>query len=205
MPMAWSWADQTRHGHLTLVVLDQHKAAQLRPEMADDPGRHRGRDRSGRPGSASARGGGGSRGAQHQVLNQEVLVALEARAGGSRRDDPLLVDGEPLGLAALPPGLEACRPAGIVPWSMPLGLPGLIVGRPLRFLRRAISSRWAAASRSSSATRPNSSSTNRFRSAFDRPSRSGAGDMQGIESELSLRRNPDPAAQPGLLPMLLSI
>ncbi|WP_210252216.1 hypothetical protein, partial [Microvirga tunisiensis] len=49
---------------------------------------------------------------------------------------------------------------------------------------------------------PNSSSTNRFRSAFDRPSRSGAGDMQGIESELSLRRNPDPPAQPGLLPML---
>ncbi|WP_210252212.1 hypothetical protein, partial [Microvirga tunisiensis] len=51
---------------------------------------------------------------------------------------------------------------------------------------------------------PNSSSTNRFRSAFDRPSRSGAGDMQGIESELSLRRNPDPPAQPGLLPMLPS-
>src|SRR5215211_2507916 len=85
---------------------------------------------------------------------------------------------------------------------MPLGLPGLMVGRPLSPLSRAISSRWAATVRSNAVTRPNSSSTNRFRSAFDRPSRSGAGDMQGIESELSLRRNPDPAAQPGLLPML---
>jgi hypothetical protein len=28
--------------------------------------------------------------------------------------------------------------------------------------------------------------------------------MQGIEAELSLRRNPGPAAQPGLLPMLRS-
>src|SRR5215207_10351285 len=108
--------------------------------------------------------------------------------------------------AALGPRRPGLRPEGGDVWgSMPLDLPGLMVGRPLRFLSRAIASRWAATVRSNSATRPNSSSTNRFRSAFDRPSRSGAGDMQGIESELSLRRNPDPAAQPGLLPMLLVI
>jgi hypothetical protein len=32
---------QARHGDLTLVVLVQPEAAQLRPEVADDPGRHR--------------------------------------------------------------------------------------------------------------------------------------------------------------------
>jgi hypothetical protein len=45
---------------------------------------------------------------QHEILDQEVLAALEARAGRDlRRDDPVLVDGEPpdlagLGAAALP-------------------------------------------------------------------------------------------------------
>jgi hypothetical protein len=32
---------QARHRDLTLVVLEQHEPAQLRPEVADDPGRHR--------------------------------------------------------------------------------------------------------------------------------------------------------------------
>src|SRR5215217_5195485 len=77
------------------------------------------------------------------------------------------------------PGLRL-DPGEVVWGSMPLGVRGLIVGRPLRFLRRATSSRWAATSRSSAVTRPNSSSTNCFRSAFDRPSRSGAGDMQRL-------------------------
>ena len=38
--------------------------------------------------------------AQHEVLDDEILVALEARAGGDvRLDDPLLMEGEPIGLA----------------------------------------------------------------------------------------------------------
>jgi hypothetical protein len=47
--------------------------------------------------------------AQHQILDHEVFIALEARAGGDvGRNDLLLADGEPLGLAA--PGPTAPVP-----------------------------------------------------------------------------------------------
>ena len=92
---------QARHGHLALVVLGQHEAAQLRPEVADDAGRHRGDHGLAVGGQPALAAEADHVRAQHQVLDQEVLVALEARAGGDvRLDDPLLVDGEPLGLAA---------------------------------------------------------------------------------------------------------
>ena len=58
-------------------------------------------------------------GAEHEILNEEILVALETRAGGNvGRDDALLVDGEPGRLRPCPPG--ACVRAG---WLEP----GLLV------------------------------------------------------------------------------
>ena len=102
-------SQQTRHGHLALVVLEQHEPAQLRPEVADDPGRHRGSHGPavGREPALTAESDHVR--TQHQVLDQEVLIALEARARGDlRRDHPLLVNAEPPGLAA--PGPTASVP-----------------------------------------------------------------------------------------------
>ena len=41
MPMAAQLCHQTGHSDLALVVLRQHEPTQLRPEVADHPGRHR--------------------------------------------------------------------------------------------------------------------------------------------------------------------
>ena len=91
---------QARHGHLALVVLGQHEAAQLGPEVAGDAGRHRGEHGPAVGGQPALAAQAHHVRAQHQVLDQEVLVALEARAGGDvRLDDALLVDGEPVSLA----------------------------------------------------------------------------------------------------------
>src|SRR5439155_3381534 len=61
---------------------------------------------------------------------------------------------------------------GSVALSMPLGL---IFGRPDPPLSRAISSRWAATVRRSSATSSSSFNTRSFRSACERRSTSGGG------------------------------
>ena len=108
---------QTRHGHLALVVLEQHEPTQLRPEMAGDAGRHRGDYRPPVRSQPALAAEADHVRPQHEVLDQEVLVALEARAGRDiRPDDPVLVDDEPpdlasLGAAAL---LRRLRPGGLV-------------------------------------------------------------------------------------------
>src|SRR6185369_10871976 len=83
--------DQPRQSDLPLMILGQHKAAQLRPEVAITPARQRRHDQlpvwrqPALPAIADAAG------PQHQVLDQEVCVALEARAGRHRsREDPIL-------------------------------------------------------------------------------------------------------------------
>ena len=73
---------QARHGHLALVVLGQHEPAQLGPEVAGDAGRHRGDHRPAVGGQPALAAQADDVRPQHQVLDQEVLVALEARAGG---------------------------------------------------------------------------------------------------------------------------
>jgi hypothetical protein len=94
--------DQARHRDLALVVLGQHEAAQLGPEVAGDAGRHRGDHGPAVRGQPAFAAQAEDVRAEHEVLYEEVLVALEARAGGDvRRHDPLLVDGEPRALAAL--------------------------------------------------------------------------------------------------------
>jgi hypothetical protein len=95
--------DQARNRDLALVVLGQYEPAQRRPEVADDPSRHRRRDGPAVGGQPALAAQADHVRAQHQVLDEEVLVTLEARAGRDlrRRDDPLLVDGEPPDLAAL--------------------------------------------------------------------------------------------------------
>jgi hypothetical protein len=83
--------------------------------VADDPGRHRCHDGPAVRGQPTLAAQADHVRAQHHVLDQEIFIALEARAGGDlRRDDPLLINGEPpnltgLGAAALPsrPGLGA--------------------------------------------------------------------------------------------------
>jgi hypothetical protein len=100
--------DQARHGHLALVVLGQHEPAQRRPEVADDVGRHRRRDGPAVRREPALAAEADHVRAQHEVLDQEVLVALEARAGGDLRlDHALLVDGEPPDLAGLRPAAPA--------------------------------------------------------------------------------------------------
>ncbi|EDP60995.1 hypothetical protein BAL199_00660 [alpha proteobacterium BAL199] len=75
---------QPRHGDLPLVVLRQHEAPQLRPEMAVDPARqrcHHGQAIGRHPALAAEPG---RRRADNQILNDERLVALEARARRNR-------------------------------------------------------------------------------------------------------------------------
>ena len=74
--------DQPWDGDLTLVILCQHEAAQLRPEMAVDPGRQRRHHRAaigGHPALAAEPDGDRP---QHHILDQEILVAFET---GARR------------------------------------------------------------------------------------------------------------------------
>src|SRR3954447_10289476 len=107
MPSARSWV--TRRGTVTWpwMVLQQHEAAQFRPEVAGNPGRHRrehGQALGGHP--AFAADAHDVR-PHHKILDDEVLIALEARAGRNRgRDDALFVDDQPRGLALLRPMLS---------------------------------------------------------------------------------------------------
>jgi hypothetical protein len=84
------------------MVLQQHEAPQFRPEVAGNPGRHRrencppiGREPALPADAHDMR-------VQHQILDDEVLVALEARPGRHvGLDDALLINDQPLGLALL--------------------------------------------------------------------------------------------------------
>ena len=122
---------QTRHGDLALMVLQQHEAAQFRPKVAGNPGRHRrenglpvGREPAFPADAHDMR-------AQHEILDDEVLVALEARPGRHiGLDDALLINDQPLGLALLDAALAGLVPGfGSVFRSMPLGR---IAGAPSR-------------------------------------------------------------------------
>jgi hypothetical protein len=125
---------QARHGHLTLVVLGQHKAAQLGPEVAGDAGRHRRGDGPAVGGEPALAAEAHHVRAEHEVLDQEGLVALKARAGGDvrRRDDPLLVDGQPRALAAL--GIAAPARPGRCGFGALLHAAGLHLGPALHAL-----------------------------------------------------------------------
>jgi hypothetical protein len=70
-------ADQTRHGHLTLRILKQREPAQLEPEVPDNPRGHRGRDGLAVRGQPAFAADADHLRAQHEILDQKVLVALE--------------------------------------------------------------------------------------------------------------------------------
>ena len=73
------------------MVLGQHKAAQLRPEVAINPARQRRHDQLSVRGQPALPAVADAASPQHQVLNDEIRVALEARAGRHRsREDPIL-------------------------------------------------------------------------------------------------------------------
>jgi hypothetical protein len=100
--------DQPRHGGLPLMVLGQHIAPQLRPEVALHPARqgrhHQPPSRRQPPLAAAAH----RLGPQHQILDQEVLVAVEPRAGRHRgAQHPLLDRHARLHLAAAAAGAVA--------------------------------------------------------------------------------------------------
>src|SRR3954452_13096115 len=73
------------------MVLGEHKAAQLRPEVAITPARQRRHDQLPVRGQPALPAVADAASPQHQVLNDEIRVALEARAGRHRsREDPIL-------------------------------------------------------------------------------------------------------------------
>ena len=84
------------------MVLQQHETAQLRPKVTSNPGRHRrenglpvGREPAFPADADDMR-------AQHEILDDEILVALEARSDRHvGLDDALLVNDQSLGLALL--------------------------------------------------------------------------------------------------------
>src|SRR3954451_23795931 len=164
---------QARQSDLPLMILGQHKAAQLRPAVAINPARQRRHDQlpvwrqPALPAIADAAG------PQHQVLNEEICVALEARAGRHRsREDPIL-DGHARRHRAAA-ALGGLSGFGSLAFSIPLGLSA---GRPFSPLSRAISARWAATVCSRDATLPSSSMTSAFSSVEESASRSPGGAM----------------------------
>ena len=60
------------------MVLQQHEAAQLWPEVAGNPGRHRREDGLPVGREPALPADAHDMRAQHQILDDEVLVALEA-------------------------------------------------------------------------------------------------------------------------------
>ena len=68
------------------VILEQHKPAQLRPEVAADPGQHAVPRWSAPPrGQPTLAAEADHVRAQHQALNQEVFGVAEAGADGAVR------------------------------------------------------------------------------------------------------------------------
>ncbi len=95
--------NKARHRHLALVILGQHVAAQLGPEVTGDPRRQRRHDRLALGRQPALAPEPNHVRAQDQVLHHVILVALEARTGRDPcPDHPLLVDHKPLELATAP-------------------------------------------------------------------------------------------------------
>src|SRR6476646_4583830 len=131
-------------------------------------------------------------GANDHVLDQEILIALEARAGRHRDlHDPILVHAQ-IGSAApaaapLAPTLLRRRvPARLLPPAR------LDRWGPLRPLRRASSSRNAATVCSSPAIRSISVTTILFRSAGDKWSRSTRGNIPRLSQTFASLGTPRP-------------
>jgi len=89
------------HRYLALVVLQQHEATQLRPEMAGDALRQRRHHRAAvRPHPAFPAVADHLR-AQHQILDDESVVSFEPRAGWHLHTQHTALDADPrYGLAA---------------------------------------------------------------------------------------------------------
>ena len=168
---------QPGDGHLALMVLGQHEAAQFGAEMAFDAAWQRRDDRAPVRRQPTLPAIAHDMRAKHDVVDDEVLVALEPRTARNRSlEDPVLVD-DPPGSPAATASRRLRDGAGRLAFSIPLGLPGLRVGRPLRPFSRAISSRCAMTVRLRSATRSISSTTRAFSAAFGSDSISEGGDI----------------------------
>ncbi len=96
---------QPRHGHLPLMVLRQHEATQLWPEMTGHAGRQGSQHHPSIRRDPSLPSVTYRLGAQHDVLHHEGLVALEARAWRNLRLDHPVLDGDPWHDLATPPML----------------------------------------------------------------------------------------------------
>ena len=100
---------QSRHRGLPLMILGEHEAPQLRPEMASDAGRQRCRRHLAVGGLPALALEIDDVRTQHQVLHHEAGVALEARAGRRRGQPDLafLVDRQLRARAPTPAPLLA--------------------------------------------------------------------------------------------------
>src|SRR5215213_7956727 len=153
------------------MILGQHKAAQLRPEVTIDPTRQRRYDQVPVRCQPALPAITGAAGPQHQVLNEEIRVALEPRAGRHRGPDDLVFDGyaRPHRTAAALAKTGRLRLAGLLHSAR------LQRCRPLSPFSRAISARWAATVRSRAATLLSNSRTSAFSSVGESASRSPGG------------------------------
>ena len=100
---------QSRHRGLTLMILGEYEAPQLRPEMTSDAGRQRCRRHLAVGGLPALALEIDDVRTQHQVLHHEAGVALEARAGRRRGQPDLafLVDRQLRARAPTPAPLLA--------------------------------------------------------------------------------------------------
>ena len=100
---------QPWHGDLTLMVLRQHEAAQLRPEVARHASRQR-RDHCPpirqNPALAPI---ADEPDPQHKLLHHEIIIALEARTGWNLNPNNLLLDTHPRRQFATPATLATSR------------------------------------------------------------------------------------------------
>src|SRR3954453_16665572 len=113
---------QARHGDLALMVLQQHEAAQFRPKVTSNFGRHWCEDGLPVGRQPAFPADTHDMRAQHEILDDEVFVALEARPGRPvGLEEALLFNAQPLGLALLGAALAAFVHRSVF-CSMPLGL-----------------------------------------------------------------------------------
>ena len=106
---------QPRHGGLPLMVLGQHIAPQLRAEVAIHPARQRRHDQLPLRRQPALAAVANRLGPQHQILHQEVLIALELRAGRHRGPQHPRLDRHPRH------HLAAAATATVVAWRLRLG------------------------------------------------------------------------------------
>ena len=87
---------QAANGHLAAVILGQHEAPQLRPEVTREPRRQRRHHHPAIGGEPALAPVADHMRTQHKILNHIVLVALETRAVRNLDlDDPILIDHQP--------------------------------------------------------------------------------------------------------------